>query len=248
MSGESKPVQRSAFIVDNDPSVLDALSARLRTEGFVVHALNSAAELLAMELPRQRACLILDIRMPHMDGLELLRTLRARGVSLPVIVMSAYGDPVNVVQAMNEGAIDFLEKPFEIERLIQRVGEATEDAPVQGVLTRMTKRLTPDEAGSLFKEIMPKLILAILAEVDQTANVEAITRMADHFGRVDVQERIRKFEHVRDGILAELVTSFELEKLKASVTRESLLKAIETSGALHRLRVLESCLIHSVVA
>jgi FixJ family two-component response regulator len=238
----------SVYIVDNEESILDALSARLRAEGFESIGVRSGPDLLTLTLPQQRACLVLDIRLPRMDGLELIRALRARGVQLPVIVISAYGEASSVVRALREGAVDFFEKPFEIDKLIQRIRELTVESPVQGVLTRMTRRLTPDEAANLFREIMPRMILEILAEVDQSATVESITRMAEHFARPDVMVRIRAHAHVRDGILTELVTCFQAAGVKVPVDRSSVLSAVERSGALHRLRVLEACLVHAGAA
>ncbi|MEJ5977376.1 response regulator transcription factor [Novosphingobium sp. PS1R-30] len=104
---------RLVHLVDDDEAIRRSASFMLRTSGFVVKTYASGVELLdaAKDLPA--GCVLLDVRMPEIGGLEVQQALRARGVHLPVIVMTGHGDVTVAVQAMKAGAVDFIEKPFE---------------------------------------------------------------------------------------------------------------------------------------
>ncbi len=105
-------------IVDDDDAVRDSLSLLLSTDGFRVRAHESASHLLASVEPGDTGCVVTDARMPEMTGIELLEAMKARRLSLPVVVITAYADVSLAVQAMKQGAFDFLEKPFDNEALI----------------------------------------------------------------------------------------------------------------------------------
>ena len=97
-------------IVDDDDGVRDSLRFLLESEGLTVQAYPSAQALLDTDLPR-RGCILTDFRMPGLDGLQLQSQLQARGIGLPVIVMTAFAEVPTAVRAMKAGAMDFLEKP-----------------------------------------------------------------------------------------------------------------------------------------
>jgi two-component system response regulator FixJ len=105
-------------IVDDDDAVRDSLSLLLSTDGFRVMAHESASHLLASVEPGDTGCVVTDARMPEMTGIELLDAMKARRLTLPVVVITAYADVSLAVQAMKQGAFDFLEKPFDNEALI----------------------------------------------------------------------------------------------------------------------------------
>jgi two-component system response regulator FixJ len=112
------------FVVDDDPSALKATcflieSFRLRAVGY-----PSAQQFLDAYDPAQPGCLVLDMRMPGMSGLELQRQLAATGASLPIIMLSGHGDVASCSQAFRAGAIDFLEKPVSDDVLLKRLKEA----------------------------------------------------------------------------------------------------------------------------
>lgn len=111
-------------IIDDDPDVLRALSFFLSTTGFAVQAHESAAKFLE-KLPSVKAgCIVSDLRMPSIDGLELQRRLRAQNNRSPMIIMTAHADIALAVEAMKGGAIDFLEKPIDHELLLSAIQAA----------------------------------------------------------------------------------------------------------------------------
>lgn len=114
------------FIVDDDEEVRYALRLLLEAAGFrQVADYESSRRFLAAATPQPGDCLLLDMRMPDMDGLELQAELARRGVRLPVIIMTGHGDVAVAVRAMKAGAADFIEKPFDDEALLDSVRRAT---------------------------------------------------------------------------------------------------------------------------
>jgi two-component system response regulator FixJ len=105
-------------IVDDEEAIRRSAAFMLKTSGFRVRTYQSGAELLKKVRALDLGCILLDIRMPGMDGLEVQRALRDAGVLLPVIIMTGHGDISIAVQAMKAGAVDFIEKPFEKTTLL----------------------------------------------------------------------------------------------------------------------------------
>ena len=112
------------LIVDDDPDVRESLRALLETYGFAVRDFDSARKILADPKIAEGACLIADIRMPDMDGLQLQEELTKRQIGLPVIVVTGHGDVSLAVRAMKAGAVDFIEKPFDGELMLESVRRA----------------------------------------------------------------------------------------------------------------------------
>ncbi|WP_336489543.1 response regulator FixJ [Methylobacterium nigriterrae] len=113
-------------VVDDDPAMRDSVAFLLDTAGFEVRLYEAGTELLG-QLPKpSRGAILTDIRMPGIDGLELLRRLRAAGQNLPVVMMTGHGDVPLAVEAMKLGACDFIEKPFDDEALLQALRSALE--------------------------------------------------------------------------------------------------------------------------
>jgi two-component system response regulator FixJ len=108
-------------LIDDDDGVRQAIAFLLTTSGFAVRVYESAAAFLEALPTVQPGCIVTDVRMPEMDGLELQRQLRQRGVGLPVIVITGHGDVPLAVEAMKAGAIDFIEKPFNDEKLLSAI-------------------------------------------------------------------------------------------------------------------------------
>jgi two-component system response regulator FixJ len=113
-------------LIDDDDGVRQALAFMLTASGFPVRLYESAFALLDAIPSLQPGCIVTDVRMPGMDGLELQRQLKSRQVSLPVIVMTGHGDVPLAVQAMKAGAIDFIEKPFNDEVLLSAIRVAVD--------------------------------------------------------------------------------------------------------------------------
>lgn len=114
--------EKVVHLVDDDEAVRRSAGFMLKTSGYVVKSYVSGVELLK-ERDLAQGCILLDVRMPEMDGLQVQRELQDRGVALPVIVMTGHGDVNVAVQAMKAGAVDFIEKPFEKAVLISALDE-----------------------------------------------------------------------------------------------------------------------------
>jgi two-component system, LuxR family, response regulator FixJ len=114
------------FVVDDDEGVRNSLKFLLKSVGLATRAFASAAEFLAAHRPDQPGCLVLDVRMPGMSGLELQQQLNLRGAVVPVIFITGHGDVPMAVEAMQQGAFDFLQKPFRDQELIDRIQRALE--------------------------------------------------------------------------------------------------------------------------
>ncbi|WP_296595412.1 response regulator FixJ [Phenylobacterium sp.] len=140
------------FVVDDDDAARDSLLMLLKSDGLTARGFASAHDFLATFDPAARGCIITDLRMPGMDGIELIRALKGVGCILPVIVITGHADVSRAVDAMKAGAIDFIEKPFESDVILKGVRHCLEenDAAVDGAAarTRVLRRLeslTPRE-------------------------------------------------------------------------------------------------------
>jgi len=114
----------TVFVVDDDEAVRASLKLLLKTLGLPAQTYASAQEFLATFDERRGGCLVLDIRMPGMSGLELQEELNTRGAMLPIIFITGHGDVPMAVEAMQRGAMDFLQKPFRDQDLLDRISEA----------------------------------------------------------------------------------------------------------------------------
>ena len=115
---------RTVYVVDDDEAVRDSIAMLLRASGFRARPFGSPLEFLADYRPQGPDCLVLDVRMPRLSGLEVQRRLIARGAQIPVIFISGHGDIPMAVEAVRRGALDFLVKPFADADLLRRVRDA----------------------------------------------------------------------------------------------------------------------------
>jgi len=113
--------EQMVFVVDDDPSVRGALANLFRSMDFPVGVFGSAAELLQSELPNIVSCLVLDIRLPGVNGLEFQASLARAGIHIPIIFITGHGDVPMSVKAMKAGAVDFLPKPFRDQDMLDAV-------------------------------------------------------------------------------------------------------------------------------
>lgn len=149
MSDSTNP---TVFVVDDDEAVRDSLSLLLESESLPSRCFASAQEFVDNWDPAQRGCLLLDVRMPGMSGLELRDWLETVGATLPVIFITGHGDVPMAVEAIKRGAVDFIQKPFNDEELLHRLrqalaSEAGEQAERErrDALRRRFETLTPRE-------------------------------------------------------------------------------------------------------
>lgn len=115
---------RLVHLVDDDEAIRRSVGFMLKTSGSNVRTYTSGLELMKAAGDLETGCILLDIRMPGMDGLEVQKALREKGVTLPVIIMTGHGDVSLAVQAMKAGAVDFIEKPFEKAVLLSAIDHA----------------------------------------------------------------------------------------------------------------------------
>ncbi|MCG3127774.1 MAG: Response regulator protein TodT [Phycisphaerae bacterium] len=115
-------------VVDDDPELRRSLGWMLGGAGLAAELYTSAEQFLERDDLHRSGCVLVDVRMPHMDGLELQRRIRRRGSQLPVVVMSGHADVPTAVHAMEEGALSFLEKPFTKDELLGVLGRALQRA------------------------------------------------------------------------------------------------------------------------
>ncbi len=137
--------QGTIFVVDDEPAVRDSLQVLLGTYGFAVETYATAASFLDRADPQRPGCLVADVRMPGMTGIELQRELTRQGNPMPVIVITGHGDVPMAVDALKAGAMDFLEKPLNDEVLVRSIRaamERDERSRAEGQeLSRLSERL-----------------------------------------------------------------------------------------------------------
>ncbi|KRR16456.1 two-component system response regulator [Bradyrhizobium lablabi] len=172
LAGAEDPI---VFVIDDDSSVREALSSLFRSVGLRVEAFGSAHEFLQLKLPNVPSCLILDIRLPRVSGLDFQAELAKADIHIPVIFMTGHGDIPMTVRAMKAGAVDFLTKPFRDQDMLDAVTAAIErdrnsrdEAKVLSNLHELFATLTPRErqvmalvtTGLMNKQIAAEIGLA----------------------------------------------------------------------------------------
>ncbi len=120
------PNERLVYVVDDDDAVRRSAAFMLRHAGFQVRPVESGIAFLKLAKNAERGCVLLDIRMPEMNGLEVQQHMVKEGIDMPVVILTGHGDVEIAVQAMRAGAINFLEKPYEKEALLVAMEEAFE--------------------------------------------------------------------------------------------------------------------------
>ena len=150
------PETRLVFIVDDDEAVRDSLELLLESAGHSVQVFEAAGDALEACRVRQPACIVTDIRMPEMDGLEFQEKLIEGGIKIPVIVMTGHADVPLAVRAMKAGAVDFIEKPFGDEVILASIEGALKRKPqlTDHALRERLESLTPRE-----REVLELLVI-----------------------------------------------------------------------------------------
>lgn len=153
--------EATVFIVDDDEAVRDSLGLLLRSVGYRARCYPGARDFLKAFDPRDYGCLVLDIRMPGMTGLELQKHLAEIGCNIPIVFITGHGDIPMAVEAVRQGAVDFLQKPFQDQELVDRINDAIKQAADQrdGELERLQ---ILDRIASLTareKQVMGEVVL-----------------------------------------------------------------------------------------
>jgi FixJ family two-component response regulator len=126
MNRKAAPSGPTVFVVDDDASVRDALSSLLRSVDLEVETFGSAAEFLRARLPDTPSCLVLDVRLPGVSGLDFQGELAKSGIHIPIIFVTGHGDIPMTVKAMKAGAVEFLTKPFRDQDMLDAIQVALE--------------------------------------------------------------------------------------------------------------------------
>ena len=162
------------YIVDDDEAVRDSLSVLLESKGYAIKSFVSAPEFLAASPTLPVGCLIVDIRMPEMDGLELQQHLTDRSLDFPLIVITGHGDVPLAVRAMKAGAVDFIEKPFASETIL---------SSLEAALSRLA---TPSEEDPAKAAAKPRRRFCVQFSIGQNDCAKAV-----HFLRTGIVNKYR---------------------------------------------------------
>ena len=194
-----KPQVPTVYIVDDDDAVREALGALLGSVCLLYESFASAEAFLAEANSQMRGCLLLDVRMPGMSGLELQRTLQDQGVALQVVIITGHGDVPMAVRALKAGAADFIEKPFNEQDLLDRIQACLKDDQ-----NLWHTRQAQDEAAARFGTLTPRerAVMELLAAGDHSKKIAAQLNIQDR--TVDVH-RFNIMHKVGARTLAELL-------------------------------------------
>lgn len=192
------PARGHVYVIDDDPAMRDSLDFLLTAADFSVSLYESATAFLESP-PSAFGCIVSDVRMPGIDGLTLLKRLKANRSALPIVIMTGHGDVPLAVEAMKQGAADFIEKPFDDDRLIgmidaalkQAEGEAKDEAANQEIAARIAS-LSPRE-----RQVMEGLVAGLSNKV--------IAREYDISPRTIEVYRANVMTKMQAGSLSELV-------------------------------------------
>ena len=198
-----KPVEAVVFVVDDDPAVREALCSLIRSVGLNAEAFASAQDFLNSPRPDAAACLVLDVRMPGLSGLDLQRELAGSGERIPIIFITGHGDIPMSVRAMKAGAAEFLPKPFRDQDLLDAIGQALERDQAarkeRAALAEIRGRY--DKLTAREREVAPLIVRGMLNK--QAAAELGISEITVKVHRRNVMRKMK----VRS--LAELVRIFE---------------------------------------
>jgi FixJ family two-component response regulator len=187
------------FIVDDDDAVRDSLRLLMKSVGLRARAFDSAESFLRSYRPETTGCLVLDIRMPGMSGIELQRELARRDYSLPIIFITAHGDIPMAVQAVRSGAVDFVQKPFDDGELV---------AKIRGALSESLQRQEDDQERAEVRRRASTLTAREREVMSQVVQGKANKVIAGDLGvsqRTVEIHRARVMEKMQAGSLAQLV-------------------------------------------
>jgi RNA polymerase sigma factor (sigma-70 family) len=189
----------TVFVVDDDEAMRNSLKWLLESEGCAVETFASASQFLDDYYPGRAGCLLLDVRMPGMSGLELQEYLHGEQIRIPVIIITGHGDVPMAVRAMKAGALDFIEKPFDDEKLLAGIRRALETD-----LERRTQQATRADLAIRMAQLTPREREVMLMVTDGKSNKEIAGELGVSAKTVEAH-RARVMEKMEARSLAELV-------------------------------------------
>ena len=183
--------ESTVFVVDDDPSICRSIERLIEPAGFKVHSFRSAAQFLAQGRPLGPACLILDVQLPGLSGLDLQRELTKSGIQLPIIFVTAHGDIPMTVRAMKGGAVEFLTKPYRAVQLLSAIRAALERDR-----TMLQQRIDMAELHNRYDSLTPREreVLALLVSGllnKQIAGELATTERTIKFHRANIMRKMQ---------------------------------------------------------
>lgn len=187
------------YLVDDEFAIRDSLSLLIETAGFDVQSFASALEFLSCYDPERPACLLLDVRMPEMSGLELQKELNERSIDIPIIFISGHAEVADSAKAFRAGAIDFLEKPFENSVLLERIAEGIR----KDIYARSQKSLKREILQRL-GQLTPREMEVLRLIISSHSNKES-ARILNISNRTIDAHRARIMEKMQADSLAELM-------------------------------------------
>jgi FixJ family two-component response regulator len=200
--------EATVFLLDDEPGMLKALARLLKAEGFNVQAFTSARAFLESYSPETLSCLVLDVAMPELNGLELQEHLMRSGLLLPIVFLTGHGDIPMSVQAIKAGAMDFLTKPVKDADLLRAVRAALQRAIEQreliseiALLRRRYSNLTPRESEVMALVVagqLNKQIAADLGTGEHTIKVHR-ARVMEKMGVESLADLVRAAERLGQG-------------------------------------------------
>ena len=197
--GPAGTAKKTVFVVDDDEPVRKSLVDLVESVGLAARAYGSGREFLAAFSPSAPGCLVLDVRLPGMSGLKVLERLTAAGAPLPAIMITAYAEVPTAIQAMKAGAVDFIEKPFINQDLLDRIHRALElDSRTRH---RTSKR---NDLAARLAGLTPREREVMTLVVGGTTNREIAARLSITEKTVEVH-RAKVMKKMGAGSLAELV-------------------------------------------
>ena len=191
--------QETVFVVDDDQAMRSSLQWLIESVGLRVETFGSAQAFLDSYYPGRAGCLLLDVRMPGMSGLELQAYLDRREIRIPVIIITGHGDVSMAVKAMKGGAVDFIEKPFDDEQLLNSIRNALEHDEQKRAL-----RARRAEIAARLAELTPREHEVMAMVTDGKSNKEIAAALNVSAKTVEVH-RARVMDKMRAESLAELV-------------------------------------------
>ena len=194
------PPAPTVFVVDDNEGIRNALRLLLKSLGIASRTMASAKEFLDTYNPDEPGCLVLDVRMPGMSGIELLQQLNLSGAVIPVIFITGHGDVPMAVEAMQQGAFDFLQKPFRDQDLVDRIRRAldrdgrsraalAQHARIRGRLASLTPR-ERDVMALMTRGMANKVIAAELGISQRTVEIHR-SRVMDKSGAASLAQLVR---------------------------------------------------------
>ena len=193
------PSPKQIHLVDDDEAIRHSASFMLRLAGFTVKTYEDGVAFLNSSDGLKDGCILLDVRMPVMDGIAVLKALNERGIALPVIILTGHGDVSVAVEAMKLGAVDFIEKPYEKQALLAAIGAAFDGAQDQSELTRQAAA-----AKALLIQLTPR-------------ETEVLERLVDGFTNKTIAEDLDISARTVEIHRANLMEKLEADSLSAAL-------------------------------